>query len=47
MVDCGEYVELVTNVLKAPSEVWGGSPSEVMACSPSDWMKGVFHVSGE
>ena len=28
MVDCGKCVELGTNLLKAPSEVWGGSNLE-------------------
>ena len=42
MVDCGKCVKLGTYVLQAPSEVEGGSPSEVMACVPSEEMRGVF-----
>ena len=48
MVDCGECVELGTDVLKAPSEVGGGGPpSEVMVCEPLEDMRGVSHGPGE
>ena len=47
MVDCGECVELGINVLKAPSEVGGVHHSEVMACSPSEWIRGAFYGLGE
>ena len=43
MVDHGKCVELGTNVevRQAHSEVEGGSPSEVMVCTPSEEMRGV------
>ena len=49
MVDCDECVELGTNVevMRAPSEVGGGSPSEVMVCAPSEEMRGIFQDLGE
>ena len=34
-------------VRRAPSEVEGGSPSELMVCAPSEEMRGVFHDPGE
>ena len=41
-VDCGECVKLGIDVLKAPSEVGGDPPSEVMECSPLERMRGVL-----
>ena len=34
-------------VRQAPSEVEGGSPSEVMVCTPSEEMRGVSQDPGE
>ena len=31
----------------APLEVYGGSPSEVMVCEPSEEMRLVYQYSGE
>ena len=47
MVDCGEFVELDTNLLEAPSEVGGGPPSEMMVWAPSEEMRGFFYGPGE
>ena len=49
MVGCGECVYLGTDVevRRAPSEVEGGSPSEVMVCATSEDMSGVFQHQGE
>ena len=49
MVDRVECVELGTNgeVRQAPSEVEGGSPSEVMVCAPLENMRGVCQDPGD
>ena len=44
MVDCGECVYLGNDVgvRRAPSEVEGDSPSEVVVCAPLEEMRVVF-----
>ena len=49
MFGCGKCVWLGNNVevSQAPSEVEGGSPSEVMVYAPSEEMRGVCQDPGE